>query len=313
MTAAVSWNLINDLRDMWSLPFMVNAFRAGTIVAVLAGPVGWYMVLRAQTFAGHTLALVGLPGASAAVWLGVTSLAGYFTFAVAAALVIAVLPAGASRGHSTESAAVGTVQAFSLAAGMLFITLYGGFSGATNALLFGTFLGITSAQVAVLAGCAVVVLAGLAAIGRPLLFASVDPDVAGARGVPVRGLSVAFLLLLALTTAEVSQITGALLIFALLVLPAATAQRLTARPAYGLVLAVAFGLAVMWASLFAAYYSPYPIGFWTTTIGFACYAVAGGVPPLAARLLRRRPSQHAGVTGRHPAGAHNGLAGEGRP
>ena len=313
MTAAFSWNLINDIRDMWSLPFMVNAFRAGTVVAVLAGPVGWFMVLRAQTFAGHTLALVGLPGASAAVWLGLTSLAGYFAFAVAAALVIAALPAGANRGHSTESAAVGTVQAFSLAAGMLFITLYGGFSGATNALLFGTFLGITGTQVAVLAGCAVTVLAGLAAIGRPLLFASIDPDVAGARGVPVRGLSVAFLLLLALTTAEVSQITGALLIFALLVLPAATAQRLTARPAYGLVLAVACGLAVIWAALFAAYYTPYPIGFWTTTIGFTLYA-AGGVPALAARLLRhRRPSPRAGATARHPAAAHNGLAGGGHP
>lgn len=283
MTAAFGWNLINDIRDMWSLPFMVNAFRAGTIVAVLAGPVGWFMVLRAQSFAGHTLALVGLPGASAAVWLGVWSLAGYFAFAVAAALVIAALPAGANRGHSTGSAAVGTVQAFALATGMLFITLYGGFSGATNALLFGTFLGITTAQVAVLAGCAVAVLAVLSAIGRPLLFASIDPDVAGARGVPVRGLSVAFLLLLALTTAEVSQITGALLIFALLVLPAAAAQRLTARPAYGMILAVAFGLAVSWTSLFAGYYSPYPIGFWTTTIGFALYTAAGGV-----RLLPRR-------------------------
>ena len=289
MTAAFSWNLINDIRDMWSLPFMVNAFRAGTIAAVLAGPVGWFMVLRAQTFAGHTLALVGLPGASAAVWLGVWPLAGYYTFAVAAALVVAALPAGAARGHSNESAAVGTVQAFALATGMLFITLYGGFSGATNALLFGTFLGITSAQVAVLAGCAAAVLAVLTAIGRPLLFASIDPDVAAARSVPVRGLSVAFLLLLALTTAEVSQITGALLIFALLVLPAATAQRLTARPAYGMVLAVVFGLAVIWTSLFAGYYSPYPIGFWTTTIGFVLYAAASGVRPLAERLLARRP------------------------
>jgi zinc/manganese transport system permease protein len=288
VTTTFDWNLINDIRDMWSLPFMVNAFRAGTIVAVLAAPVGWFMVLRAQTFAGHTLAVVGLPGASAAVWLGVWSLAGYFAFGVVAALVLAALPATANRGNSNESAAVGTVQAFSLAAGMLFITLYGGFSGATNALLFGTFLGINSAQVAVLAGCAVAVLTVLAVIGRPLLFASIDPDVASARGVPTRGLSVAFLLLLALTTAQVSQITGALLIFALLVLPAATAQRLTARPAHGLVLAVAFGLAVIWVSLFAAYYSPYPIGFWTTTIGFVLYATASGVRPLADRLLPRR-------------------------
>jgi zinc/manganese transport system permease protein len=270
---------------------MVNAFRAGTIVAVLAGPVGWFMVLRGQSFAGHTLAVVGLPGASAALWLGFSSLLGYFAFAVAAALVIAALPTSTQRGHSNESAAVGTVQAFSLAAGMLFMTLYGGFLGSTNALLFGTFLGITSGQVTILAGCAVAVLAVLGVIGRPLLFASIDTDVAGARGVPIRRLSIAFLVLLALTTAEVSQITGALLIFALLVLPAATAQRLTARPAQGLILAVALGLATIWASLFAAYYSPYPIGFWTTTIGFGGYAAASGVGPLAGRLLPNRDNR----------------------
>ena len=288
MTATFSWNLLADLRDMWSLPFMLNAFRAGTIVAVLAGVVGWFMVLRVQSFAGHTLAVVGLPGASAALWLGFSSLLGYFAFAVAAALVIAALPTSAQRGHSNESAAIGTVQAFSLAAGMMFMALYGGFLGSTNALLFGTFLGITSGQVAILTGCAVTVLAVLGVIGRPLLFASVDTDVAGARGVPTRGLSIAFLVLLAMTTAEVSQITGALLIFALLVLPAATAQRLTARPAYGLILAAALGLATIWTSLFAAYYSSYPIGFWTTTIGFAVYAAASGARPLAGRLLRER-------------------------
>jgi zinc/manganese transport system permease protein len=288
MTGEFSWNLLADIRDMWSLPFMVNAFRAGTIVAVLAGPVGWFMVLRAQSFAGHTLAMVGLPGAAAAVWLGVSSLAGYFAFALAAALVIALLPTPARGGLGNESAAVGTVQAFSLASGMLFITLYGGFSGATNALLFGTFLGISSAEVAVLAGCAAAVLAVLAVIGRPLLFASIDRDVAAARGVPVRALSAGFLLLLALTTAQVSQITGALLVFALLVLPAATAQRVTARPARGIVLAAVLGVVIVWVSSFAAYYSPYPIGFWTTTIGFGLYAAASTGRPLAARLRPRR-------------------------
>jgi len=296
MTAMFSWNLIADLRDMWSLPFMVNAFRAGTIVAVLAGPVGWFMVLRGQSFAGHTLAVVGLPGASAALWLGFSSLLGYFTFAVVAALLVAAFPISTQHGHRNESAAIGTVQAISLAAGMLFMTLYGGFLGSANALLFGTFLGITSGQVTILAGCAVAVLAVLGVLGRPLLFASIDADVADARAVPTRGLSVIFLVLLAMTTAEVSQITGALLIFALLVLPAATAQRLTARPARGLILAVALGLATVWTSLFAAFYSPYPIGFWTTSIGFAGYAAA-----VAGPLAGRRRPRVAGVRAGRPA------------
>jgi zinc/manganese transport system permease protein len=284
MTATFSWNLINDLRDMWALPFMVNAFRAGTIVAILAGPVGWFMVLRGQSFAGHTLAVVGLPGASAAVWLGLSSLLGYFAFAVAAALVLAALPRTARGGHSAESAAVGTVQAFSLAAGMLFITLYGGFLGGTNALLFGTFLGVSSGQVLALAVCAVPVLVIMAAVGRPLLFASVDADVAGARSVPTRALATVFLVVLAVTTAEVGQITGALLIFALLVLPAATAQRLTARPGLSVLLAVALAQIVVWSSLFAAYYSPYPIGFWVTSVGFVLYAATSGAGVLITRL-----------------------------
>jgi zinc/manganese transport system permease protein len=127
----------------------------------------------------------------------------------------------------------------------------------------------------------------MGAIGRPLLFASVDADVASARAVPTRGLAIAFLLVLAVTTAEVGQITGALLIFALLVLPAATAQRITARPGPSVLLSIALALVVVWAALFAAYYSPYPIGFWITTTGFLLYAATTGVTALVHRSEAR--------------------------
>jgi zinc/manganese transport system permease protein len=272
MTATFTWNLWADLQEMWSLQFMVNAFRAGTIVAVLAALVGWFMVLRRQSFAGHTLALVGFPGAAAAVWLGLSAALGYFAFGLAAALVIAAVPQR-SRGYTEESAVIGTVQAFALASGMLFVALYKGFLNGTNALLFGSFLGITTGQVATLALVAVAALAVLAAIGRPLLFASIDTDVARAHGVPTRALATVFLLLLGATAAEVSQITGALLVFALLVLPPATAQLLTPRPVASLALSVALALITAWVALFVAYYSPYPIGFWLTTIGFGLYAL----------------------------------------
>ena len=125
---------------------------------------------------------------------------------------------------------IGTVQAFALACGVLFVSLYGGFLDSLTGLLFGTFLGISDGQVVTLAAVGVVVLLVLAVIGRPLFFATVDADVAAARRVPVRALSVVFLLVLGCTAAEVSQITGALLVFALLVMPAAAAQQLTARP-----------------------------------------------------------------------------------
>lgn len=292
--ATFSWNLIADLQAMWSLPFMVNAYRAGTIVAVLAAFVGWFMVLRRQSFAGHTLAVVGFPGAAAGVWLGMGAVAGYFSFSIAAALVIGALPRGSRRGYQEESAVVGTVQSYALASGLLFIALYRGFLNGTNALLFGNFLGITAGQVIVLAVAALVVVGVLGVIGRPLLFASIDTDVAAANGVPTRALDVAFLVLLGATTAEVSQITGALLVFALLVLPPATAQMLTDRPLAGLVLSAGLALAAVWAALFVAYYSPYPIGFWLTTTAFGIYAVTAAARSLRPGRYRRARARAAG-------------------
>lgn len=286
MAATFSWNLLADLRDMWSLPFMVNAFRAGSLVAVLAALVGWFMVLRRQSFAGHALALVGFPGAAGAVLVGLSAGTGYFVFCLAAAAAIALLLQPGARGYSEDSAVIGTVQAFALACGLLFVSLYQGFLSGTNALLFGSFLGITVGQVRVLGLVAVVVLGVLAVIGRPLLFSSIDGDVARANGLPTRALGALFLLLLGATTAEVSQITGALLVFALLVLPPATAQLVTARPLASLLWAVVFGLVTVWVALFVGYYSPYPIGFWLTSVAFGGYLLAAA----GRALWERRPA-----------------------
>lgn len=289
-----SWNPLLDIQVMWSYPFMVNAFRAGTVIAVLAAAVGWFVVLRRQTFAAHTLAVVGFPGASAAVLAGVAAGLGYFAFCLAAAVVIALIP-GAGQGRGEESALTGTVQAFLLACGFLFVALYKGFLGGVNALLFGSFLGIGDGQVLLLAVVAAVVLVILAAIGRPLLFTSVDESVAAARGLPVRGLATVFLVLLGAATAEASQITGSLLVFALLVMPPATAQLISSRPVVSLPLAVLLGVAVTWLGLTAAYYSPYPVGFFVATFAFFGYLLArtartAGAARGAARVRRAAAS-----------------------
>ena len=278
---------------MFAYHFMVNAFWAGTIVAVAGGAIGWFMVLRREAFAGHTLAVVGFPGAAGAVWLGISAAWGYFGFCAAAALLIAALPQGTGKNRSEESAGIGTIQAFALASGFLFISLYRGFLNGVNALLFGSFLGITDTQVVTLLVVAVVALGALAAGGRRLLFASIDPDVAAARGIRVRALSLMFLLLLGLAVAEISQITGALLVFALLVMPAATAQSLSSRPAASLALSVGVALAITWAALTVAYRSPYPIGFWIATLGFGAYAGAAAVRYGASR---RRPRARPALT-----------------
>ena len=271
----LSWNVADDVRQLFAQHFMVNALAAGTIVAILAGSVGWFMVLRRQSFAGHTLAVISFPGAAGATLLGVSATAGYFAASIAGALVIAAVPGtGRGRGYTNQSAVIGTAQAFALACGVLFVSLYGGFLDSLNGYLFGTFLGVSDRQVLTLLAVAVVVLATLALVGRMLLFATVDTDVAATRGVPTRLLSIVFLVLLGCAAAEVSQITGALLVFALLVMPAATAQQLTARPAVSLGLSVVLARVIVWLGLGVAYFSVYPVGFYVTTFGFAGYVLA---------------------------------------
>lgn len=277
----LSWNIIDDVRLMWSVPSMLNAFRAGTIVAVLAATVGWFMVVRRQSFAGHTLSVVGFPGAAAAVFVGIGVGYGYFAFCLVAALVIAAARSRAPGRIESDGAVVGTVNAFALASGLLFVALYKGFLNGTTELLFGSVLGITVSQVVALSITAVLVLVALAAIGRPLLFASVDAALARSRGVPVRALDVIYLVLLGITVAGVSQVTGSLLVFALLALPPATAQLLTARPARALVASVVLALVTVWLALGATFFSSYPVGFWLTSIAFAFYVIAAGTRRLA--------------------------------
>jgi zinc/manganese transport system permease protein len=269
----LSWNPAADVRALFVFPFMQHALAAGTIVAVMAGVIGWFMVLRRQTFAGHTLSITAFTGASAAGLAGIPVVVGYFGVCGLSALALAGT-AGARRGLSSESAATGSIQALALALGFLFVSLFHGVLNGLNALLFGTFLGITSSQVLVLLVVAVVAIVVVGVAARPLLFASVDPDVARAGGVPVRLLGVGFLLVLGLSVAETSQITGALLVFALLVTPAAAAQRITTRPLLGIALSVGLAVAVTWFGLALAYFSIYPVGFFITSLAFAAYVLA---------------------------------------
>ena len=269
----LSWDLVADWEQLTAYPFMVQALQAGAIVAVMAGAIGWFMVLRRQTFAGHTLAIISFPGAAAATLAAIPIAFGYFGACGLGALALAAVGREGSGGRAGESAAIGTVQAFALGRGFLFVGLYGGQLAGLQSLLFGTFLGITSGQVVTLLCIAVAVLVVLAVLGRSLLFASIDGAVAQAAGVPIRLLGVAFLLLLGMAVAATAEITGALLVFALLVTPAATAQLLTARPVLGLALAVLLAFVVTWLGLGIAYFSPYPVGFWVTSLSFGLYVL----------------------------------------
>jgi zinc/manganese transport system permease protein len=221
---------------------------------------------------------MAFPGAAGAALVGAPLAWGYYVACAAAAVVIGAIGGNRERrarlGTGERAAAIGLVQAAGLALGFLFVSLYGGVLGDLESELFGTFLGVSDARLIALAVVAAIVLAGLAALARPLLFASVDPDVAGARGVPVGALGAVFMLLLGLAVAATSQVTGALLVFALLVGPPASAQVLTARPVASLLLTVGIGLAVAWLGLGIAYFSPYPAGFFVASLSFGVYVLA---------------------------------------
>jgi zinc/manganese transport system permease protein len=274
LNPSLKFDLIADLRELFAFPFMVHALEAGTIVAVFAAAVGWYMVLRRQSFAGHTLSLMAFPGAAGAALIGVPVSLGYYLACGAAAIAMGQTTRTTSRGFGSETAVIGTVQTVGLAAGYLFLSLNSGILSGTETLLFGTFLGVTQGQVVTLLSIAVLSLALLALGARPLLFSTVDRELARASGIPVATLDVLFLLLLALAVAATSQITGVLLVFAVLVAPSAAAQQLTSRPLAGLLLGILFALLAVWLGLAAAYFSPWPVGFYTTTFAFAVYVIA---------------------------------------
>jgi zinc/manganese transport system permease protein len=271
--------MIDALGELFSYQFMQNAFLAGTVAAVVAGIVGYFVVVRGEAFAGHTLSVVGFPGAAGAILLGLPQLLGLAVMCTASGIGIGVLGRGAVRDRHAESAAIGTIQAFMLALGFFFVSLYKGLLEGVYSILFGTFLGITRQQVLLLLVIAVVVCAVLAVVGRPLLFLSVDESAAAAAGVPVRALSIAFLVLLGLAIASTALITGALLVFALLVMPAAAANQLLVRPGQAMIASVAIALIIIWTGLTISYFTDLPIGFLVTGVGFVIY--------LLARLMRR--------------------------
>jgi zinc/manganese transport system permease protein len=275
-TGGFSWDLVADVQRLLHYQFMQHAYLAGTLVAVVAGIAGYFMVLRSQSFAGHSLANVGFAGATGAVLIGVPPVAGLFVAGVLAAIGIQALNLGARQTRQSDLA-VGAVFTAALALGFLFLHLATAeYAANVYNVLFGNVLGISDGDVRTIAWSALALVVALAIIGRPLFFASVDPDVAAARGVPVRALAFGYLVLLALVVAVAVQVVGVLLIFALLVTPAAIAQRLTARPARAVALSVLLALAFTWLGLAVGFFTPYPVGFFITTFAFGTYALVRG-------------------------------------
>ncbi|ANI42278.1 metal ABC transporter permease [Mycolicibacterium vaccae] len=225
--------------------FMRNAWLGGTIVALAAGLMGYFIVVRHIAFAAHALAHIGLPGATGAVLVGLPVAVGLGVFCVGGALVIGAL----GKRAADREVATGTVLAFATGLGLFFNSLATRNSSTLTNVLFGNLLAITGEQLLSFLGLLVLTAAGIAFIFRPLLFTSVNSKVAEAKGVPVRGLSITFMVLLGLTVTMAVQAVGTLLLFALVVTPAATALMLTARPVVAMAVSAAIGLVSVWVGL----------------------------------------------------------------
>jgi zinc/manganese transport system permease protein len=286
-TVSPSWDLVADIQILLHYHFMQNAYLAGTLVALTAGIMGYFMVLRSQSFAGHSLANVGFAGATGALLFGIPPIVGLFLAGVLAAVGIQALNLAEGRSRQSDIA-VGAVFTASLALGFLFIFLATSeYAANVYNVLFGNVLGISDADVRIIAWSTLVLAGVFLLISRPLFFASIDPDVAAARGVPVRALALGYLVLLALVVAVAVQVVGVLLIFALLVTPAAIAQDITTRPAVAAAVAVALALIFTWVGLAVGYFTPYPVGFFITTLAFGTYALVRGGRFVIDRVVRR--------------------------
>ncbi|MGA7912611.1 MAG: metal ABC transporter permease [Candidatus Dormiibacterota bacterium] len=275
-----TWNLFDDIAALFHYEFMVHAFEAGTIVAIVAGAIGYFVVLRGSAFAAHALSHIGFAGATGAVVLAVNPIFGLLAFTVGAGIAIGAL-GNRLRGRDVT---IGIVLAWTLGLGVLFISLYTGYANEAYAILFGLILGISANDVLVTLVAGVVTIAALIAVYRPLLFASVDEELAGAKGVPVTALSIGFMVILAVAVTEAVQVVGVLLIFALIVTPAAIAVRFTSRPFAAIVTGVLLALAFTWAGLSIAYYSPHPVSFFITSLAFGTYLVTRLSEPISVRL-----------------------------
>ncbi len=266
-----------DLLTLLHYAFLQHALIASCAVAVCAAVVGYFLIGRSLTFAGHALPNIGFAGAAGAVFFGIAPVLGLFAFTIGAALVFAFL----GKEVHERDLGIGVVMTFCLGLGLFFLALYSGYAERVYSILFGTILGISEAEVRLTLISSLVTLACMAAIYRPLLFSTAGTESAAARGVPIRFLAIVFLALTAVTVSLAVQVTGSLLVFTLLVGPAAAARTFSRRPSAAIGLAVLLAEAyVVVGILLAAITKTLPVSFFVATLSFGVY-----VP---SRLLQRR-------------------------
>ena len=267
------------ITDMFDYEFMTNAFAAAGIAALVSGIVGYFLVMRGQTFAGHALSHIGFAGATGAGLIGLAPLWGLLAFTLAAGIAMGAL----GERISNRDVAIGVILALALGFGLLFLHYYTSFATQATALLFGNVLAVDHSMIVTLAVLGAITLIALAAIMRPLIFASLQPELAEAKGVPMRFVSRAFLGIVALAVSVCAQIVGVLLVFTLMVGPPAAAQRVTTGLWSGLLVSGALALGEAWLGLTMAFYTDWPVSFCIAVLSalvyFACLTLSTRMGP----------------------------------
>lgn len=265
--------------EILQYPIIQNALLAGSIVAVTAALLGYFLIARGLTFAGHALPNIGFAGAAGAVLLGLNPIFGLFAFTIGAGVGIGLV----GREVNERDTSIGVIMTFALGLGLLFLSLYSGYAESIYSILFGQIIGISQQDVLIMAIASAFTLLLILLLFRPLLFSSFDPEVAEARGLPMRLLSSVFLILLAITISLAVQVIGALLVFVLLVGPAATATRIARSPIRALALAGALGMSYTVLGIYLAVVTAnglWPPSFFIASLSFGVYLPVRLLSPL---------------------------------
>jgi zinc/manganese transport system permease protein len=262
--------LMTLITSLFDYEFMRNAFVAGSIAAVVASIVGYFVILRSLAFAGHALSHISFAGAAGAGLIHLQTWTGQLLLTLLAAAGMGAL----GERMSKSDIAIGIILAFSLGLGVLFLHLYTQYAGEANAILFGNLLGVSrqTLQWMFLIGTLSIVALGI--ISRPLLFASLDPELAEAKGLSLKRISILFFLIIAIAVTQASQVVGVLLVFTLLIGPAATALRLTREIGTGIALSIFLGLITVWSGIVLGYITDWPISFWISSISLLFYLLS---------------------------------------
>lgn len=253
--------------DMFQYEFMRHAFMAGTIAAILAGAVGYFVILRKLSFAAHALGHIGFAGASGALLVGLTPITGQFILTVLAAVGMGALGERISK----SDMAIGVILSFCLGLGTLFLHLYNGYAGQATIILFGNLLGVSDHDLHLMFWLMIVSICAIAMITKRLLFASLEPELASAKGISLTGMAILFVVIMAIAVTLASQVVGVILVFVLIIGPAAIAVQWTHRFWTGISISVLLAVAIVWMGIILAYFTDWPISFWISALVFIIY------------------------------------------